>query len=171
MRYSSVLMVSLALMPAYAYSQQPLQDQISAVANAEADQKSTEDAARKAAVAAQKEREAKEQVLRGAAIADHNARVAKDEALQEAEKKREQSYEDNLRQIQLDSMKMDLDAKKAKVSRTNEYIDQDLKAKAAMTDVVQSNADATRNITTGMKDKMESEGKAQEKQAKGFWDF
>ncbi len=171
MRRSFFLTVALAMMPANAFSQATLQDQISAVNRAYTDEQASEAAARKAAEAVQK------------------ARAAKAQARRDQEKKREEAYQDKLRQMQLDNVQMDLDAKKAIVNHADDYIKQDLKERAAETDVIQSNADATRNLSEGAKKemvsegkadenlsqgaekKMESEGKADERKAKGFWGF
>lgn len=64
-----------------------------------------------------------------------------------------------------------MQAKRAVVKRTDEFIDRDLKQKDASTDVIQSGADAIRNLSDGKKEKMKSEGRAEEKKARGFWDF
>ncbi|EMB2600384.1 DUF5384 family protein, partial [Salmonella enterica subsp. enterica serovar Cerro] len=57
----------------------------------------------------------------------------------------------------------------ARVKRENEFIDQELKNKAAQTDVIQSNADSNRNMSEGGRDLMKSEGKAREKKASGWF--
>jgi len=141
-----------ALIPSTAFSES-LQDQISAVESADNSQQQAEHTASEKAAAEKK------------------ARTTREQAAREKEKKREQDYEDKLRQAQLDDVGLDLEAKKAKVSRTNDYIDQDLKKQAAVTDKIQSEADARRNLADGAKEKMKSEGRAEEKKAKGFWSF
>ena len=60
-------------------------------------------------------------------------------------------YEKNLRMIAIEKEKARLAEIKAKAERANDYIDQDLKAKAAETDLVQSVADSNRNISEGAK--------------------
>ena len=84
---------------------------------------------------------------------------------------RDESYADTLRQAQIDNIHLNLEAKKAVVKRTDAFIDQELKAKAAQTDAVQSTADATRNLAGGVSEKLKSQGRAEEKKSKGFWDF
>lgn len=60
-------------------------------------------------------------------------------------------YEKNLRMIAIEKEKAKLAEIKAKAERANDYIDQDLKAKAAETDLVQSVADSNRNVSEGAK--------------------
>ncbi|HCR5563817.1 TPA: DUF5384 family protein, partial [Shigella flexneri] len=50
-----------------------------------------------------------------------------------------------------------------------EFIDQELKHKAAQTDVVQSEADANRNMTEGGRDLMKSVGKAEENKSDSWF--
>ncbi len=57
----------------------------------------------------------------------------------------------------------------ARVKRENEFIDQELKHKAAQTDVVQSEADANRNMTEGGRDLMKSVGKAEENKSDSWF--
>ena len=71
------------------------------------------------------------------AVASANAEKAKDKA-------RQQQYEDELRQIQLDAMRLELQRKAARVAREDDFVNAELKAMNANTDVVQSEADATR---------------------------
>lgn len=70
------------------------------------------------------------------------------------DKVRDQSYEDKLRDVQLEAQKTQLDVMKAKANRANDYIDQDLNREKAKTDVIQSQADATRNISQGTREIM-----------------
>lgn len=102
-------------------------------------------------------------------VAAENERRAKREAELANDKKRDQAYEDELRKLQLESMKLELQAKAARVQRENDFIEQELKERAAKTDVIQSEADANRNISTGSKDLLQSEGKAREKKASSWW--
>jgi hypothetical protein len=76
-----------------------------------------------------------------------NARAADEHA----DKLRDQKFEDQNREIDIEAKKLQLDAMKARVARENDYIDQDLKRKAATTDVIQSTADAKRDIGSGTK--------------------
>jgi hypothetical protein len=160
-----------------------LMDQISAVNQAHQQQKETEKAEAEAArLAAEKE------AARKAAEAARQRRAA--EALKRAElearladKQRDQDYEDELRRLELEERKLKLSEKKtdmnlgeekeririaemkARSERVDEFIDQDLKSRAATADVIQSQADANRNISEGAKSYMTSAGKAEEKEA------
>ena len=84
---------------------------------------------------------------------------------QAADKLRDQNYEDQLRALEIEQKKLDLQSEQAKVARSNEYIDQDLKSEAAKTDFVQSQADANRNVSSGIKTLLEKTGDAEVKQA------
>ncbi|XEV14967.1 DUF5384 family protein (plasmid) [Vibrio alginolyticus] len=87
-----------------------------------------------------------------------------------ADKYRDQSFEDELRKMQLEEMKLEL-AKKARVERENEVIDAELSHAEATTDVIQSKADSNRNISQGVKSALESEGKAKEEEASGWFHY
>ncbi|EOA7021212.1 DUF5384 family protein, partial [Escherichia coli] len=65
--------------------------------------------------------------------------------------------------------KLALAKEEARVKRENEFIDQELKHKAAQTDVVQSEADANRNMTEGGRDLMKSVGKAEENKSDSWF--
>ncbi|WP_346763485.1 DUF5384 family protein [Escherichia sp. E4208] len=84
-------------------------------------------------------------------------------------KKRDQSYEDELRSLEIQKQKLALAKEEARVKRENEFIDQELKHKAAQTDVVQSEADANRNVTEGGRDLMKSVGKAEENKSDSWF--
>ncbi len=84
-------------------------------------------------------------------------------------KKRDQSYEDELRSLEIQKQKLALAKEEARVKRENEFIDQELKHKAAQTDVVQSEADANRNMTEGGRDLMKSVGKAEENKSDSWF--
>lgn len=78
---------------------------------------------------------------------------------------REESYEDDLRALELEERRLELQAKRARVARSNDYIDAELRDKAARTDVVQSEADSARNVTQGAKSLLEDSGTAEIKRA------
>ena len=129
------------LAPMDAWALPTLQDQISAVAASDADQQAVE-----------------------------NAKAERIHAAALQEQRRNQTYIDRVRNTRLQESDLDLQVKKAKVARVNEYIDQDLKGEAAISDVIQSNADALRNVSEGAKAKLTSDGRANENRAKGFWE-
>lgn len=82
-----------------------------------------------------------------------------------ADKYREQSFEDQVRQMKLDEMRLELERKKTRIAREDDLIDSELKHANAKTDVLQSEADANRNVSTGVKSALESEGRAKEEKA------
>lgn len=120
------------------------------------------------AAAAQARADAREAAARQQQAAAQRAaqqRAAEQRQVQAAEEKRqrtrEESYEDELRALELEERRLALQAKKAKVARANDYIDAELRDSAARTDVIQSEADATRNVSSGAKSLMEDAGEAE----------
>jgi len=86
-----------------------------------------------------------------------------------ADKKRDQSYEDQLRATVVQKRQLEIEMEKARLARANDYIDQELKAKAAETDVVKSQADANRDLSSGTKTLLEDTGKAEVKSQSGMF--
>lgn len=132
-----------------------------AEANAEAER------VRQAAIA-QERAQAREDAARKERAATQRAaaqRAATQRQAQAAEEKRvrtrEEGYEDELRALELEERRLALQAKRAKVARANDYIDAELRDSAARTDVIQSEADAARNVTSGTKSLLEDAGKAE----------
>ncbi|MDD2106734.1 MULTISPECIES: DUF5384 family protein [Pseudomonas] len=124
------------------------------------------------AAAAEQRAEAREAAARQQRAASQRAsaqRAAEKQQAQAAERKRvqtrEEAYEDDLRALELEERRLALQAKKAKVARANDYIDAELRDSAARTDVIQSNADSARNVTSGAKSLLEDSGKAEVKRA------
>ncbi|EEU9837681.1 hypothetical protein DKN91_26215 [Escherichia coli] len=155
-----------------------LQDQLSAVAEAEQQGKNEEQrqhdewvAERNREIQQEKQRRANAQAAanKRAAAANKKARQDKLDAEATADKKRDQSYEDELRSLEIQKQKLALAKEEARVKRENEFIDQELKHKAAQTDVVQSEADANRNMTEGGRDLMKSVGKAEENKSDSWF--
>lgn len=156
-----------------------LQQQLAAVAQAERDGKQQEQLLQDAQQA-QRERDLRGEQQRRAraaaaqADADRRRNAARQAVHrqvleeQQAARVRNQSYEDELRSLNIQQQKLALDREAARVKRENDFIDQELKASAAKTDVVQSEADANRTLSAGGKDLMQSEGRAREKKA-GSW--
>jgi flagellar biosynthesis GTPase FlhF len=177
------IIVPLVLLSGYANAQMSLSDQINAVSAAQDQEQRRQDAmahaeAVQAARAAAAQRAAQAAVERQRAAA---VQMQHDEAM--ADKKRDQSYEDQLRDLQIEHAKlqllneqqkvttdkardqayedklrdMDLQAKalqlkqlETRVSRENDVIDHNLKREDAQTDVIQSGADANRNVSQGV---------------------
>ncbi|EBE1244979.1 TPA_asm: hypothetical protein G1R43_11165 [Salmonella enterica subsp. enterica serovar Typhimurium] len=157
-----------------------LQDQLAAIAQAENEGKVEEKRAEDARKEQERQRANAERVRHERAVAAAAAkerqrraaeleRKAKLEAEIAADKKRDQAYEDQLRQLELENRKLELEAKKARVNRANDFLDQELKERAAQTDVIQSEADARRNLSSGTKELLQSEGKARENKADNWW--
>jgi len=73
---------------------------------------------------------------------------------------REEGFEDELRALELEERRLALQAKRARTARANDYIDAELRDSAARTDVIQSEADSARNVTSGAKSLLEDTGKA-----------
>ncbi|WP_144170128.1 DUF5384 family protein [Pseudomonas sp. Kh13] len=124
------------------------------------------------AAAAEQRAEAREAAARQQRAAAQRAsaqRAAEKQQAQAAEHKRvqtrEEAYEDELRALELEERRLALQAKKAKVARANDFIDAELRDSAARTDVIQSNADSARNVTSGAKSLLEDSGKAEVKRA------
>ena len=74
---------------------------------------------------------------------------------------REEGFEDEVRAMDLEERRLALQAKRARAARTNDYIDAELRDSAARTDVIQSEADSARNVTSGAKSLLEDTGKAE----------
>ena len=151
-----------------------LQDQLSAVAEAEQQGKNEEQRQHDEWVAERNREIQQEKQRRANAQAAANKRAAtaaadKLDAEATADKKRDQSYEDELRSLEIQKQKLALAKEEARVKRENEFIDQELKHKAAQTDVVQSEADANRNMTEGGRDLMKSVGKAEENKSDSWF--
>lgn len=157
-----------------------LQDQLSAVAEAEQQGKNEEKkehdewvAQRNREIQQEKQRRANAQAAANkkaaAAAAERQARQDKLDAEAAKDKHRDQSYEDELRSLEIQKQKLALAKEEARVKRENEYIDQELKREAAHTDVVQSQADANRNMTEGGRDLMKSVGKAEENKSDSWF--
>lgn len=174
-----ILFIFLSVLSSTAYSSS-LQDQLSAVAQAEQqginEEKKQHDewvAERDKEIQQEKQRRANAAAAANrksaAAAAERRARQEKIDAEAVKDKKRDQSYEDELRSLEIQKQKLALAKEEARVKRENEYIDQELKQKAAQTDVVQSEADANRNVSEGGRDLLKSEGKARENETGGWF--
>lgn len=163
-----ILLASSCLYIHYA-SAAALQDQLSAIAQAENEGQAQEKQKRDARREERRLRINAERQRKAQAAARENARRAKREAEIAADRNRDRNYEDQLRTITLENQRLELEAKAARVKRENEFLDQDLKERAARTDAIQSEADARRNIASGSKELLQSEGKAREKEASNWW--
>ncbi|MCY1293303.1 hypothetical protein D9M70_425590 [compost metagenome] len=107
--------------------------------------------------AARKERAAAQRAAAQRAAVQRQAQAAEEKRV----RTREEGYEDELRALELEERRLALQAKRAKVARANDYIDAELRDSAARTDVIQSEADSARNVTSGTKSLLEDAGKAE----------
>jgi hypothetical protein len=162
----ALLAVAIAVAP-FGVRAQNLQDQIDSVYRAQQQQEASQRAAydaQQAAILRQHQQQ----------IAAENARIAAAAALQkqreeaaQADKLRNQAYEDQLRDLNLERQKAQLEALKARAARENDYINADLAHQSAETDVVRSEADRTRseadanrNVSSGVKNFLDQSGAA-----------
>lgn len=106
-------------------------------------------AARQASAAATK-KAAERAAAQRQTVAAENARL----------RTRAEAREDEAHALAIEERKLRLQTLKAKADRSNEYIDAELRSSAAKADVVQSEADANRNISSGAKALLEDTGKA-----------
>ncbi|MDX7987049.1 hypothetical protein FE392_06860 [Xenorhabdus sp. 12] len=168
----SFLLVTLSA-PVLASS---LQDQLAQIAQAENEGKAEEQRQHEAqqaklerAAKAEREKRQREAAARAEKARKQEAIKATEKqrvlAEAKADKKRDQDYEDELRKLDIEMKKLELEKRSARVKRENDFIDQELKTQAAKTDVIQSEADVNRNLSSGGKALLESEGRARERQS------
>jgi hypothetical protein len=93
-----------------------------------------------------------------------------------AAKTRNDTFEDRLRDLEVQREQTEIEAEqaevaalKARAARANDYIDRDLKKQDAEADLTASEADANRNISLGAKSALESEGQAEVKKESEFF--
>lgn len=166
---TGLLAFALVMVSVAAFAQTSLQDQINAVYSVQEQARQRAEAAQLAEQAElRRERQQQAAAARAraaAAAVAERARVAE----AEADKKRDQAYQDQLRELNIEEQDLKLQAEKAHVARENEFIDQELKRQAAQTDVIKSQADATRNVSSGVKDYLDQSGAAEVKKESGIF--
>ncbi|KAE8178204.1 DUF5384 family protein [Photobacterium carnosum] len=86
-----------------------------------------------------------------------------------ADKYRDQEYQDKLRDLEFKSKMIAIQKESARAARENDFIDVELNRQKAKTDILQSEADATRNVSKGTQNLMESEGRAKEDANSGWF--
>ena len=158
-----VLVATLGALSVIASAQPSMQDQINAVNNEQ--NRIVAEENRRRAIAAQQEQERQKAIAaqQEAQMKAQKAAADARERERQKDKARNQTFEDENRQIDLELRKAALEKEKARAKRSNEYIDQELKREGAVTDVVQSKADATRNVSEGEKDLRSGMGKGASK--------
>lgn len=166
MKYSIVLLLTIALAnPAFAqgpfdqvHQIEAQQKQAVAAERAERDrQNALLDERRAAEWAAERkaQRTAQQNSQRRAAEANKVRNIE-----QQRLRSRSEKIEDEANALELEERKLKLQTLKAKAARTDDYIDAELKERAAKTDVIQSNADATRDVSSGTRSLLQDTGKA-----------
>jgi hypothetical protein len=171
MRLMVLVLVMVAVAPAAGLGQ-TLQDQINAVYQAQQEQEARQRAAYAARQATIRREHEEELAVQKARLAEAVARQREQAAEAAADKRRDQSYEDKLRELNIQRQEVELQAQKTVAGRENDYIDSDLARRAAETDVIRSRAenlrsqaDANRNVSSGVKDYLEQSGAAAVKKA------
>lgn len=159
-----------------AYAANPWQgaiDEHNLIQKEKAQRLAKEEAQRQAQLAAQRAHEQKMAKIAAAQRAKQAAARQARENERLADKARDQNYEDELRALALEEKRMELAHKKAMLEAqskaADKYIEQDLNTRKAATDVIQSQADANRNVTEGIRDNLQKNGDAQIKQAGKLW--
>lgn len=104
-------------------------------------------------------RAAEQSAARRKAVAQEQARM----------RKRNEQQRDEEHALDIEERKLRLQAMKARTERTNEFIDAELRDSAAQSDVVQSKADALRNLSSGTKTLLEDAGKAEVNRSNKFF--
>ena len=178
--------ISLIGLAASSVNAQSMQDQLKALESAESDIKAKQEARRQEYQRQQEAQAAQERAKRAEEQARmekqreedaRNRRIASDKAEAIAKQQREaaakerdkkEAYNDELKKMALEEKQLELQVKKAKVKRADDYIDQELNREKAKTDVIQSDADANRNVSTGAKNMMTGIGKGEENKTKGW---
>jgi hypothetical protein len=174
-RYVLSLVLLLAVTSA-AMAQTNLSDQINAVNSAVTQQRTDEEAQEAAQQEQYQQQQAAEQRAADqrarsetAARAAAQARQTKIDAARQAREAKDEAYQDQLRDLDLQQKKLELQAQQTAVNRENDMIDQKLKHDAAETDLVQSKADANRNVSQGEKSLMQDTGTAAVKKSSSWF--
>lgn len=170
-RTAPLLFCLLTVIPGYALAES-MQDQLAAVVQAENQGKAQEQSEQDAREAQYQQQQRIYEQRQAQASRERAKRLAAAQAIANqkaadslADKNRDRAYQDQLRDLDLQQRKLQLEQETARVKRENDYIDQDLKKQAAQTEVIQSEADANRNLSQGGKNLLTSEGKAREEKA------
>jgi hypothetical protein len=89
------------------------------------------------------------------------------QALADRDRARARAYEDEQRRLDLAERKADISMRRARAERSNEFIDRELSREDAKNNVINSNADANRNISEGGRDMLKGIGKGVERHGLG----
>ncbi len=129
----------------------------------EAAAKALREKRQKEAQAAAEKRRKEEKIAQEKRRKYREAKQAAIDADKAADKQREQSYEDRVRELKLRSMEASVATDEAKSQRAHDYIDADLKTQNAATDVIQSVADTNRVVVVDEDSKVHTAGEKAEK--------
>jgi hypothetical protein len=169
MNRASVLIMAFLLASSAANALPSLNDQINAVDDVEQQNDAQERAAQQAYQQHLYEEQQAEHAIE-AKWRETELNLQRQKAAEAyADKKRDQDYDDQLRAFDIQEKTLKLQAEKTRVARENDYIDQELKEKAANTDVIKSKADATRDVSSGTKTLLEKTGEADVKSQSGVF--
>jgi ATPase subunit of ABC transporter with duplicated ATPase domains len=175
MRHYGMLWAALLFGSSAALAQANLGDQIGAVNAAVSQQKQDEAEAEAAREEEYRQQQLAQQLAAAqqaraaaAALAQEQARQDRIAAARQAREAKDEAYQDQLIELDLQQKKLQLQAQQTQVNRENEVIDQQLKRQSAETDLVQSKADANRNISQGQKTLLQDTGTAEVKKASGW---
>lgn len=86
-----------------------------------------------------------------------------------AAQRKEEAFRDQNRSLDIAERQLRIDAMRTRTQRENDFINAELKRESARTDVIQSQADAKRNVSTGVKSYLNAQGKAEERRAGSFF--
>lgn len=176
-----IALLVLSCFAVIAHAQSDMDSMLKAAKQLQDQNKFEEDSKRRQLIAEQKERErvraeqervAQERAFEvekkridaaQAAERERLALVRERQAREEKEKARNRAFEDEQRRLDLMDRKADLATKRARADRSNDYIDRELSREDAKTNVVNSAADANRNLSEGGRDMMRGVGKGAER--------
>jgi hypothetical protein len=136
------------------------QQRIAAQAAIEQQRMAAQKAAREEAMVDKRRDQDYEDQLRSLQIQQAKLKLLEEQQRVTSDKEREQVYQDKLRALDLQQRAQELKRVETRVARENDIIDRELRHQDAQTDVVQSGADATRNMSGGAKVLMEDVGTA-----------
>ena len=148
---------------------QSLQENLSAIAEAQNQNVAAEQRRIYEQQAAQKAAQDKWNAQQAAASRAAAQRQAAINAEQARKRNRQEGYEDAHRNLELEERRAQVAMQQAKAKRANDYVDADLKRENARTDVVQSKADSTRAVATGQRDMMSGIGKGEGQKNRGVF--
>jgi uncharacterized iron-regulated membrane protein len=145
-----------------------LTDQINAVSAAQDQEQAAQAAAQAEQQAEERAEEARQQALeeqhlaaQPAAQRRQDAAAAAAAAAVAAENKRQQDFQDEQQELVIAQQKIDLQEQQTIADRENDIINHTLKQQDAQTDLVQSQADSTRDIASGTKTLLQDTGQAE----------